>query len=55
MIAAIVLWAIGTETGRRAELEYQRAGDRARELHAAGETGPSAELAALNTKRDGLC
>ncbi len=48
VIAAIVLWAISTETGRRAGVEYQRAGDRARELQAAGETGPSAELAAMN-------
>ena len=48
VIAAIVLWAIATETGRRGGVEYQRAGDRARELQAAGETGPSSELAALN-------
>jgi hypothetical protein len=54
VIAALVLWAIATETGRRAGVEYQRAGDRARELQAAGSTGPSAELAALNQSSTGL-
>jgi hypothetical protein len=54
VIAAIVLWAIGGETGRRAGVEYQRAGDRARELVTAGQTGPSGELAALNRTSTGL-
>jgi uncharacterized membrane protein len=54
VIAAIVLWAISGETGRRAGTEYQRAGDRARELEAAGQTGPNAELSALNRTSTGL-
>ena len=54
VIAAIVLWAISTETGRRSGVEYQRAGDRARELEAAGETAASPELAALNRTSTGL-
>ncbi len=54
VLVAIVLWAITTETGRRSGLAYQRAGDRAHELVAAGETGPSAELAALNRTSTGL-
>ena len=54
MIAAIVLWAIGSETGRRTDPEYGRALTRAKELVAAGETGPSAELAALCRPRIGF-
>lgn len=48
VLIALVLWAVGFETGRRSGEAYQRAGDRARELQAAGETAPNAELAALN-------
>ena len=47
VIAAIVLLAIAYETGRRADLEYDRIFSRAKELVAAGETGPSAEIAVL--------
>ncbi len=54
VLIALVLWAIGFETGRRSGDAYQRAGDRARELQAAGETGPNAELAALNRSSAGL-
>ncbi len=48
VLIALVLWAIGFETGRRSGTEFQLAGDRARELQAAGETAPNAELSALN-------
>ena len=54
VIAAIVLWAIGSETGRRTDPEYRRAFTRAKELTAAGETGPNAELAALCRPRTGM-
>jgi hypothetical protein len=45
ILAAIVLWAIGSETGRRGGAEYAAAGARAEELAAAGTTS-SPELAA---------
>ena len=54
VIAAIVLWAIASETGRRTDPEYGRAFARATELAAAGETGPSPELAALCRPRTGM-
>lgn len=44
IVAAIVLWAIGSETGRRGGVEYAAAGTRAAELAAAG-TPSSPELA----------
>ena len=54
VLAAIVLWAIGGATGGITGKEYTRAFDRARELEAAGETGPSDELLALNRTSRGL-
>lgn len=54
IIAAIVLWAIGAETGRRSGTEYLRGMERAQELLAAGQTGPNAELGALNRTRNGV-
>ncbi len=54
VLAALVLWAIGFETGRRSGDAFQKAGDRARELDAAGETESNAELAALNTSSTAL-
>ena len=54
VIAAIVLWAIGSETGRRTDPEYRRAFTRAKELNAAGDTGPNAELAGLCRPRTGM-
>jgi hypothetical protein len=54
VIIAIVLWAIGSETGRRAGVEYQKAMDKAEELQAAGQTGPNADLLALNRTSRGL-
>jgi hypothetical protein len=53
VIAAILLWAIASETGRRTDPEYGRAFARASELAALGETGPSPELAALCRPRTG--
>ena len=54
VIAAIVLWAIASETGRRTDPEYGHAFTRAGELLTAGETGASAELAALCRPRTGM-
>jgi hypothetical protein len=54
VIAAIVLWAIVTETGRRAGTAYGAGMKKAEELQAAGQTGPSAELLALNRTASGL-
>ena len=54
VIAAIVLWAVSGETGRRTGLEYTGAMKRAEELQAAGATGPSTELLALNRTRTGI-
>ena len=54
VIVAIVLWLVAEETGRRGGVAYQRAGERARELREAGETGPSAELSALNRSSSAL-
>ena len=46
VIAAIVLWAVGSELGRRAGVAYGVAGARAHEAVAAGANEPSSELAA---------
>ena len=54
VIAAIILWAITAETGRRSDVEYQPALARARELVAAGQTAPDAELTALARTSRGL-
>ena len=54
VIAAIVLWAIAAETGRRSDVEYQPALARARELAAAGQTEPDAELTSLARTSRGL-
>jgi uncharacterized membrane protein len=54
IIAAIVLWAIATGLGGRTGKEYLVGMKKAEELQAAGETGPSAELLALNRTRRGL-
>lgn len=54
VIAAIVLWAIAGETGRRTGVLYTAAMNRAQELHAAGSTGPSDELLAMNRTRTGI-
>jgi len=54
VLAAIVLWAISAATGGIAGKEYTRSFDRARELDAAGEQGPSADLLALNRSPRGL-
>ena len=54
IIAALVLWFISAEIGRRTGAAYMQGINKAKELRTAGETGPSAELLALNRTRDGL-
>jgi uncharacterized membrane protein len=54
LIAAIVLWLIAAELGRRTGKEYERAMEKARELAAAGQTKASAELGALNRTSTGV-
>lgn len=46
VVAAIVLWAVGAELGRRAGVAYGAAGARAHEAVAAGANEPSPGLAA---------
>ena len=54
IIAALVLWAIAAGVGGRTGKEYQRGMDKALELEAAGQTGPNAELLALNRTQNGV-
>jgi hypothetical protein len=54
VIAAIALWAIATVALLRAFVESAKPAARARALIASGETGRSAELAALNRTPTGL-
>jgi uncharacterized membrane protein len=54
IIAALVLWAIAGALGGRTGKEYKAGMDKAEELEAAGQTGPSAELLAINRTQTGL-
>ena len=54
VIGAIVLWAIATAAIARSVREYRKPADKARELVASGQTGPNAELTALNRTSTGL-
>ena len=54
VIAAIILWAIATETGRRAGAEYDSCLKRANELVAAGQAGADAQLQELAQTSRGL-
>jgi len=54
IIAAIVLWAVSAAVGKRTGDEYLKGSRKAKELEAAGQTGPSAELLALNRTQTGL-
>ena len=49
-----MLWVIAAAIGRQTGEEYQRGVDKAKELEAAGQTGPSAELLAINRTRNGV-
>jgi uncharacterized membrane protein len=54
IIAAILLWVITTALGQRASAAYVAGVKKAQELRAAGQTGPNAELLALNRTSRGL-
>lgn len=54
IIAALVLWVITAALGQRASAAYVQGVKKARELRAAGQTGPSAELLALNRTSNGV-
>jgi uncharacterized membrane protein len=54
IIAALVLWAISSELGRRTGAAYLQGMNRAKELDAAGEKGPNKGLLALNRTQTGL-
>ena len=54
IIAALVLWAVAAELGRRTSAAYVEGVKKAQELQAAGQTGPSAELVAINRTSTGL-
>jgi hypothetical protein len=54
IIAAIVLWAIAMGTGQRTGAAYMEGMTKAEELRAAGQSGPNADLLALNRTSTGL-
>jgi drug/metabolite transporter (DMT)-like permease len=54
VIAALVLWALAMETGRRTGRHYNAARDRARTLVAEGRDAPSPELNATLRSSTGL-
>jgi hypothetical protein len=54
ILAALVLWFVGAALGRRTGAEYIRAPTKAMELEEAGQTGPNAELLALNRTSRGV-
>jgi uncharacterized membrane protein len=54
IIAAIVLWVVAGAIGQRTGAAYTRGMNKARELEAAGETGPNAELLSLNRTQEGV-
>ena len=54
IIAAIVLWLVSAEIGRRTGAAYMEGMNKAQELRTAGQTAPSAELLALNRTGKGV-
>jgi hypothetical protein len=54
IIAALVLWAVAGGLGQRTGVAYMQGMNKAKELDAAGETGPNEELRALNRTSTGL-
>jgi hypothetical protein len=54
IIAALVLWLIAAELGRRTGAAYMQGMTKAKELRTAGQIGPSAELLALNRTSNGV-
>lgn len=54
IIAALVLWVLATAAGAKTGAEYTAGMKKAEELQGSGETGPSAELLAINRTQRGL-
>jgi len=54
IIAALVLWAIAGAFGQRTGVVYMAGASKARELADAGQSGPNAELLALNRSSQGV-
>ena len=54
IIAALALWVISAPLGQRTGAAYMEGANKARELQTAGQTGPSAELLALNRTSRGV-
>jgi hypothetical protein len=54
IIAALVLWVISTGLGQRASAAYVQGVKKAQELQTGGQTGPNAELLALNRTSRGV-
>jgi hypothetical protein len=54
IIAAIVLWAVTAALGQRTGVAYMEGMNKAKELEAAGQSGPSTELLAINRTTRGL-
>jgi hypothetical protein len=54
IIAAIVLWMATGALGGRTGKVYLQGMNKARDLHRAGQTGPNAELLALNRTQSGV-
>jgi hypothetical protein len=54
IVAAIVLWVAAAALGQRTNAAYEAPVKKAQELQAAGQTGPNAELLALNRTTKGL-
>ncbi len=54
IIAALILWAVSAELGRRTGAAYMQGMNKAKELDAAGQKGPDAGLLALNRTQAGL-
>ena len=54
IVAAIVLWVVAAAIGQRTGKAYLAGATKAQELEGSGQTGPSAELLALNRTSQGL-
>jgi len=54
IIAALVLWAVAGALGQRTGVAYMQGMNKAKELEAAGQTGPNAELLSLNRTTNGV-
>jgi uncharacterized membrane protein len=54
IIAALVLWVISLPLGQRTGAAYTQGMKKAQELRSNGQTGPSAELLALNRTSSGV-